>query len=430
MVPVESSRPIVPRGEAADANRAGSSRRAYWIGLAVVYVVVLALFEAKLSRPGTLFGPRNNVQIAEAAAWWQGRLTLPERLWDTAVKDGEVYSHFPVMFSILAAGLVPLFHGVPHWFIVLLVLVPVPWLGYGLMNRLTGSSRWGAALTIGLICGTSAWPVLNKAVVGCSQYHVNHTLATIGLLILLNEFYGQRRVWVGGAGLIVATLARQLTVAFAIPLAWMALRGADPNERRKRLISLAVVGLVVVAVPCIMNTLKFGHPLDTGYMRIYGGREEDSFARDAGQYGLFSTHFLPRNLYYMNVGLPDLFRIEIAGRTEVHLRPNTNGTGIWWTTPLLLWLVIDIRRILRDPAPRSLLVACVLVYAGLMLFHATGSQQRGYNRFSLDFMPVLLAILAPTCFSGRRRWLTLVMLGWSVFYFRWFIQPGTWQVSL
>ena len=38
------------------------------------------------------------------------------------------------------------------------------------------------------------------------------------------------------------------------------------------------------------------------------------------------------------------------------------------------------------------LSAAGLVFAGLMLYHVTGARQPGYNRFSLDFMPVLLAM--------------------------------------
>ena len=108
----------------------------------------------------------------------------------------------------------------------------------------------------------------------------------------------------------------------------------------------------------------------------------------------------------------------MEGEPEYHLRPNFDGTGIWWTTPLLLWLLVELRRILADPAARGLLVAAVLIYAALLFFHATGADQRGYNRFSLDYLPALFAVIVPTCFRGRRRWLSLAMILWSVVYFR------------
>ena len=128
--------------------------------------------------------------------------------------------------------------------------------------------------------------------------------------------------------MIIATLSRLLTAAFAIPLVWLVLRDQPPAQRRRQLITLAVVGVVVAGVPLAVNTLKFGSPLQTGYMPIYAGRT-DSFAIDAHEHGLFSPYFVPRNLYYMNLGLPRLHRIEMAGRPEYHLVHNIKGTGIW-----------------------------------------------------------------------------------------------------
>lgn len=390
-----------------------SGRREYWCGLLLVLVVVLGLNQTKLWRPGLV----NNVQITEAKAWWNGDLDLPEREWDTALKDGRVYNCFPPMFTIIAAGFVPVFGGVPHWLIVALV-AGVPLCAYVLLHRLTRSPVWGAVLAIGYVCGTSAWPVLNTTVRNAAPYHVNHTLATIGLFVFLIEYSGRRRVWLGGIGLIIASLSRQLTVFYALPLALMAWRGGAVEHRAKRLTAFAVVGLVVVMVPAVMNTLKFGHPLDSGYMHIYADRSEDWLSRDATRYGLFSAHYVPRNLYYANLGFPRVYSIEIAGKPEIHLRPNRMGTGIWWTTPLLLWVVVDLRRILKERSTRDLLIAVVVVGAGLMFFHNTGYDQRGFNRFSLDYVPVLLALVAPRCFVGWRRWISLPMIVWSVVYFR------------
>ncbi|MBU0719512.1 MAG: hypothetical protein KJ749_14800 [Planctomycetes bacterium] len=403
---------------------AGRRRQAYagWhygLGLLAVYVVVVGLLEVKLWRPGTVFDGSTNCQIAEAQSWWNGRLDLTERAWDTASIDGRTYSHFPLMFTLLSAVVVPFCDGVPYW-LMLLVVGIIPLLAYVLFHRLSRSPMAATLLAVGLVCGTSMWPVISKALWTASPYFVNHVLACVGLLILLVELFGRQRVWVAGIGLLVATLSRQLTIAFAIPLIWMAFRQPEAPRRRRQVGALAVVGLIVVGVPAVANTVKFGHPLNTGYMAIYEGRDEP-FARDAQEHGLFSAHFVPRNLWYMNLGFPKLYRIEMAGETEYHLQPNITGTGIWWTTPLLLWLFFDFRRILRDGASRLLLVAAVIVFVALMFFHTTGAEQRGFNRFSLDFLPVLLALVGLECLDAKRRWLSFAMVSWSVVYFRWLI---------
>lgn len=396
----------------------GASRP--WLALAVVYVAFFGLMQVRLVQTDRLFSGAANTQVTEAKCWWDGHLDLPRRVNDTALHDGKVYSHFPPMFTLVSAALVPLFGGVPHWFMVLFVALPMPLLAFLLFRRLVNNPWHATALAIALVCGTSVWPVLRIALRSGSPYFVNHAVATIGLLLMLVEYFGRRRIWVVGIGLLIAALSRQLTLAYAIPLLWLAWQRGEGSHRRRDMTVAVAFLTVIVALPMVLNTLKFGHPLTTGYTLIYEGRD-DRFANDARTHGLFAAHFVPRNLYYANLGFPRLHRIEMAGETEYHLRPNTEATGIWWTTPLLIWIFFDRRRILGDPAARSLLVGAAGVFVALLFFHATGADQRGFNRFSLDYMPMLLVAIAPTCFSRRRRWVSGAMIVWSVVYFRFLI---------
>ncbi len=421
MIATTSSSPAQPQDTGSEPCRRAASRREVWLGAVLVVLALGSLLEAKLWRPETRFTIRENVQIGEAEAWWSGRLDLPERKWDTAVRDGRAYSHFPPMFSFMAAAVVPFFQGVPHWLVVLVIVLPVPLLAYALFYLRTGSAAWGSLLAIGMVVGTSLFPVIDKTLRGASPYYVNQTLATAGVLIVLIESFGRRRVWLAGLGLLVAGLSRQMTIAYALPLAWLAFEARPGHQRRSRVAGLATVCVLIAAVYCVLNTLKFGHPLDTGYMRIYADRPADSLSRDAQAYGLFSAHYVPRNLYYANLGFPRVHRIEVEGRQEIHVRPNRLGTGIWWTTPLLLLLFADFRRILSNPLERVWLVAAVAVAVTLLFYVNTGAQQRGFNRFSLDYIPVILALVAPGCTAGWRRWASMAAIVWSIVYFCWLI---------
>jgi len=334
------------------------------------------------------------------------------------------------MFTLVAMGGIALFGQVPLWCLVVLLGLPIPLLAYALFRRLTGHWHWGALLALALIFGTSLLPVLDKVLRGVTAYAGNHVLAVIGLLIFLHEFFGRRRVAVAGIGLIIATLSRQLSFAFVIPFIWMAWHPmreehvATGRTQPGRRIALAgLLALAAVLPYPILNTLKFGSPLETGYDLIYEGRT-DQLAQAARTHGVFSTHFIPRNLWYMNVGPPRVHQITMAGREEIHIRPNQQGTGIWWTTPLLLFLFPALPEIWRGPGRRWLLIGCGLVFSVLMLFHNTGALQRGYNRFSLDFVPVLMALVAPICVRHKwKRWISVVLIIWSVVYFRILIPP-------
>lgn len=397
-----------------------SSTQKSWLGVAVVCFIVLCLLNPSRFEPEHVYGARNNNQIAEAQAWWNGQLDIPDRKWDTARVGTRVYSHFPPLFTFISAMIVPIFGGVPQAVILTIVVLPIPALAFLLFRRLIGRSRPALLLTIGFVCGTSLWPVLDRALRGASPYSVNHALATIGLLILLGEVFGKRRIWLAGAGLVMATMARQLTVFYAIPLLIIARSSEAAGSTRSRTLAIVVTGALVLGVPAFLNTLKFGHPLDSGYMRIYEDRT-DALAEAARAHGVFSPHFVLGNLYHMNLGLPRFHRIVMAGEPEYHIRPNRICTGIWWTTPILMWLFWDLRRTLSDPARRGVLMACALVFVGLLFFHGVGQDQRGFNRFSLDFLPGLMALVAPRCFEGRRAWISGAMIGWSVIYFRWLI---------
>ncbi len=423
----------------ADHDRQGFSNR--WrtpVGAAVVLATFGVLCGARFWRPGELFTITENIQIGEARAWWNGRLDLPERKWDSALFNGKVYSHFPPMFSLIAAITVPIFGGVPHWFVLLLVAIPVLILAYRLFLIRTGAVCWACVLAIGLVCGTSVLPVMDKTLRGCGPYFVNQSLATVGVLVFLGEYFGRRRVWIAALGVTMAALSRQLCVAYFIPLTWMVLDGARPkgsdlypaDTRRmtmlRRGIPIAVASAVAFGLPLTLNHLKFGSAFDSGYMHVYEGRKDDVFARNARTYGLFAPHYVPRNLWYANLGPPEVHGIEMAGRREVYLTPNLWGTGVWWTTPLLLFLFVDFRRLLTDPTNRALVISLAAIYLGLMVYHSTGYEQRGFNRYSLDYVPALLAMIAPACVvSERRRWMTIGLVAWSVLYFAlWLPQPN------
>jgi len=223
-------------------------------------------------------------------------------------------------------------------------------------------------------------------------------------------------LWPALLGLAMTFWSRQMTLAFAVPVAYMAYRpGAGESNRRRLGVAVAAMGMMVAAY-LGLNAMKFGDPLNTGYMLNHEGRD-DIFAREARAHGILSAYWIPRNLYYANIGLPEAHKVAVAGQTSWYIRPNIMGTGIWWISPVLLWVILCFREICRDRDRRVLLAGAAAVFALLLLWHATGAEQRGYNRYSLDYLPVLFSVIAPVAVTGRRKWLTLAMLAWALLYF-------------
>ncbi|MEE8169569.1 MAG: hypothetical protein V3T70_03395, partial [Phycisphaerae bacterium] len=174
---------------------------------------------------------------------------------------------------------------------------------------------------------------------------------------------------------------------------------------------------ITAALPLGLLWAKYGTPYESGYRYIFVGRS-DPIAEQArgadGEVDVFALRFVPRNLYDTHVSPP---RFEWSGVSGLQIFGQGAGTSLWIGSPLLLLLLVDVRRWWRDPLRRALFVCSFLVHAVLMSYHYTGHDNAGYARYTLDFTLIWLAIIAPYTRGRLRSPLTLACLAWSLFYF-------------
>jgi hypothetical protein len=148
------------------------------------------------------------------------------------------------------------------------------------------------------------------------------------------------------------------------------------------------------------------------------------------RWGLFSYHFLPRNLGVMLASLPwrpapnesfgifpgpigDLLRSVLGREAHVPFQISGHGIAVWFTTPFYLWL-------LRPKQASYLTWAAFFAALGPavmnLLYQNSGWYQFGY-RFSNDYailLFVMLAIGIPR--FGRAFWFAaLWAVGWNLF---------------
>ena len=393
-----------------------SIRLRSWLGALATLVICAVVSERPLWQPGRVFGPAESVQIEEAQALWRGTFALSERRHDTAEFEGRVYSYFPPMYTFLAGLFVPFFDGVPHFFFVALAGLLVV-LTYALILRLSGSAAWAVVFALAFIVGTSHWPVLDRMLREAKPYSVNHVLASIGVVLILLVMVSHRWFVLVGVGLVVAGLSRQMTVAFAVPLCYLAWQEGRQGRGWSKLALVVASVAVVASVTMTINAAKFANPFDSGYIHNYVGRD-DAFARDAREFGLFSAHYVPRNLYYLSVAPPQLHRIEIGEEPQWFLRADEMGAGILLTTPLLIFAFFGWSRVKEDRVRLLLLCSIAAIFVALLFWHGTGNVQKGFHRYSLDFVPALFFLLVPVCLATtRRKWLTVAAVSWSILYF-------------
>jgi len=151
----------------------------------------------------------------------------------------------------------------------------------------------------------------------------------------------------------------------------------DPARIRKvALFALGALPLILFAA--FTNWARFGSPADFGHAHFWNNRVNPDIQR----HGLFSLHYLERQLHAAFTRMP---RLE-NGRLSYH----PDGMSLLVTTPLFALLLWPRARP-RLHLPLWLTAAATALPG--FLYQNTGYVQFGY-RFSLDYTPYLFLLLA------------------------------------
>ncbi len=359
-------------------------------------------------------GERNHC-VHQAAALLAGRLdvTATANFEDLSVFAGRKYVAFPPLPSFLVLPLVWLFGFGTNTALIALALTA---LSAALLVRIAarlGVSRSSAAwLVAAFLAGSVYLPVLARAY---EAWQFAQVCAVAAMLLAIDESLGRRRGWLCGLWCGLAVLSRQMSIYSAV-LLLIALLQVDVAARRagegllpslpapaagearrlRRAIGFLIALGLCIAAQLAWNGARFGNPLDTGYsyMPLSGFLE----AR-VERYGLFHVAYVPFNLYQL---LLAGFHVEM--QPPLYLWParmDPFGTSLMMASPFVL-LALLARR------PALLVVAAwasVALAAGhASLYYNNGWAQTNGQRFSLDFLPVLMVLVIAGVRCGAGGW--------------------------
>ena len=141
------------------------------------------------------------------------------------------------------------------------------------------------------------------------------------------------------------------------------------------------------------DPFEFGH----GYLHV---RQQGNIET----YGKFNLRYLSRNLTVALTLLPDI------ATKKPYVFINGHGLAIWFTTPLFFFLLWPRE---RGPWFRPLLITAGIVALPTMLYMNSGWIQFGY-RFSLDYTPLLILLIAIGARPLRRVGYVLIVIGIAV----------------
>jgi hypothetical protein len=349
----------------------------------------------------------------QAEAWLQGRLDLggppPSHTGnnDFSRFDGKWFVPFPPFPALLllpAVALAGSAQALSDGRIFLLLAGVTPALLFLALEKLSRSSRSERSerenllLACAFACGSVYFFCAEQGTVWYAAHVVGAALSALYLLAALDA----ERPLLAGTALALG-FATRTPLLFAFPLFFLELlrvrhpRGLaafsnvstafrELDRRgcvRDTLLFVAPVS-AVLALTLWHNAARFGDPFEVGYRYldvIWRARIE--------KWGLFSYHYLGRNLGVITSSLPWL------GSPEAPIRVSGHGLALWLTTPAYFWLLWPRR---TDAPHHALLVTAAFVAIPTLLYQNTGWVQFGY-RFSNDYAVFLFALLAV---GGRR----------------------------
>ncbi|MEK6644533.1 MAG: hypothetical protein AABZ08_11555 [Planctomycetota bacterium] len=360
--------------------------------------------------------PTHNINLAEALAWQKGTFDLDPPQREAARLDGRLLNAFPPGFTFISycalrlSALVGGGDAFPPWLFRILIGVAILIIPYATFARLTSKPLRAVLLTVAFLLGTPMLVMLSLCRIG-GFFEVNHVLACCGLLLIAWDMLGARKIWPSIIGLALAFWTRQLTLLYVPAIVWVGWTSSD--RARYKNVAIMLVGVaLIVGVYLSMNAAKFDSPFDTGYLRIYEGRDDPIAVR--ARAGFFRPAYITENMRFM-LWEPPGVRLSGAG---VDRAMNDFGAGIFWTCPLLIAVVATARQWWKDVARRALMLCSFAVMGMLLMYHNTGWRQPGYYRFALDFIPIWFAVLAPYAWSRRGFVFVVLCTVWSVWYFR------------
>ena len=277
-----------------------------------------------------------------------------------------------------------------------------------------GSAHWLAAAT-GMV-----WHVSQVCTVTCLLLAA---LAALRIRVVRQAALGAG-IALGGAMLARPTIVLAWPFIAGILLQRLCDTQAYSRPHTLRVVVLSAWPLVASALVLVSyNVLRFGNPLDFGYLTQ---NVAPVLRTDLETYGQFNLHYWPRNAWAMLIALPV---VNAHGGLPAI---NPQGLSLLVTMPALVYLVYSVRqwRWPKPGVPSQVLLTSAWLALGLTLgalgsYYNTGGAQFGY-RFSLDFLPEVLVLLSCAMPKTPRLMRVLVVLGivvnaYGVFWFRRFV---------
>jgi hypothetical protein len=335
-----------------------------------------------------------NLYAQQAHAFLHGHLAVDVPLFDSARFQGRIFVPFPPLPAVLLMPVVAVF-GLERTngalLAALLTLVNIA-IAHRLLRRLGVVLADRIWLLSAFFFGTGYWYLVVSS--GYVWFWAQVVAVTCLLLAVTEAWDRGRGQWVGLA-LAGAFLSRQLTILTGVALAWRLWihpAFALPAARRRNLAAFVASTSAGVATYLVFNYMRFGNPFDTGYGHI---PLMEVFHERSVRHGLISAAYIPFNLIYL---LFQGFHVDFNSPAKLGgvITPDSLGTSLLGASP---FVVLALFAAPAGGALRAIWASVAAIATIQLLYINNGASQINTQRFTMDFMPLLLVLIA----MGMRR---------------------------
>ncbi|MBX4198278.1 hypothetical protein KW782_03010 [Candidatus Parcubacteria bacterium] len=222
-----------------------------------------------------------------------------------------------------------------------------------------------------------------------SSWYFAHVVTVFLLFLALYEYLHKKRYWLIGIvmGLVLAT---RITAGFgSIFFILEIVRNSSGSfkEKLKPLGQLLLPFVLIFALLCMYNFVRFGTFLDQGYTQSLTYIDAHKVARDHGLYGWIHV---PGNLYHMFLKAPEPVFKELPSHimSFPFIKLDYWGIGIFFTSGYLVTLFfLDYRKKILQ----HLLIATIVIAIPIIFYYSIGYSQLVY-RYAFDFMPFVFLL--------------------------------------
>lgn len=358
-------------------------------------------------------GPEYNFYISQASAFLHGRLNIDSYIPDVAVYKGHYFVPHPIFPAILLIPLVFLFGSNANMYLISIGLFLLSiYLFISIMKKMELENEKIYWLALAMFLGTGYWLCLKW---GYRPWFFSHLCALTCLLASINESFGKGRGGLAALFLGAAFLSRQVAIYsafFILSILYFNPKFQDKKHKYLNIGSCCAVIIGSLLIYFFINWIKFGNPLENGYIYTDISWRTDWGGEKFKNYGLFNPANVMFNFCYMFLQGFHMKFVNIANPLHSKIFLDPNGTSILAASPFIL-------ASFYAKCKPSLLAAAwttiIVTILHLLFLSGTGWVQINTYRYLLEIFPVLIVLVAYGIKNLNNYTLFKFVVGYSIF---------------